>query len=447
MRKMRLFLVVLLFSGALCCQTTRAQETDPVRIIWAEFMDSPNALDEIDEWVEKILLVIEQNPTSTARGNVLRNLAGSCSSAERQDKAIELLLRVLSVEDRSYWRLISIGYLGAIHKELYLTSTSLGDNETAKKHAESVLKYYEQYTKEFDSTKIEDLADWQREYLQQRQVFFKRTEAELFRDVRRDTDAALEKHDEAIALLASNPELTESGLLQGMGLDTAFFLKNKAETLLGKGDLQEAIAGMIEYGKSASTSKEVKSFIARKFAESAFPNKGNDYRDFLNRWFNEVPHDKETVVILLCIGESYFNEDSYNEAIVVFENIRTSWWQQALDLDPIALREQMGGYFTEVLRMLCLCYQKTGQLDKAVQCIDELKKLVPKDVWVPTLEQHQEHAVNEHEHAEFVRKLEAGEFKVRHYWGLIIGANFILIALIIYIYVILRTLRKMKSRA
>jgi len=442
MKRTWLFSSVVLFCGTMCCQTTCAQETDPVEVIWEEFLNDPGQLVEIDEWVEKILLVIDQNPASPVNGNVLRNLAGSCNSTEKYDKSIELMLKALTLDDSVYWRLVTIGHLGAVHEIQYEKFVERGDRETARNHAESVLEYYARFTEELTLESAKHLEDWQKFNLQQRLIFFRQTEASLLRDVKGDTSASLKKHDEALALLASNPKLTESGLLQGMGLDTAFFQREKAATLLQKGSLQEAIAGMIAFGKTPSTSKEVKSFTARKFAEAAFLKRGKDYRDFLNRWFHEVPHDKETVVILLEIGKSYFDEGSYTEAIEVFENIRTSWWQQALDLDPIALREQRGGYFTEVLRLLCMSYQETGQLDKAALCLDELKKLVPKDVWVSTLERHQEHAVDEHERVEFLRKLEAGEFKPRRPWGLIIGGNLVLIALLIYL-----LMRKTKAGA
>ena len=70
-------------------------------------------------------------------------------------------------------------------------------------------------------------------------------------------------------------------------------------------------------------------------------------------------------------------------------------------------------------------------MDKAEQCIDELKKLVPKDMWVPIMEQRQEQAVLERDHAEVLKNL--GSLKTRP-WGLVIGVNVILIALIIYFF-------------
>ena len=446
MRGILFFLSALFLWSTLCITLVCVQaadvsdeavrlDEDPVWVIREEFLASSDSITAIDEWIDRILLVIEQNPSSPTwiKTSALHALVGSCNSAHKYDKSIELLLMALPMEDSLYRRLVSVGELGAVHGLLRQEALNRGDIEMANKHAESTLKYYSQFTEGLDSSDAEALSDRQKSNLQQRLIFFKRTQANLLRDVEGDIDAALEKQNQAVALLSSNPELTNHGLLQGMGLDMAFFLKNKSATLLEKGDLQEAISSMIEYGNSASTSKEVKSFISRKFAETAFPEREKDYRDFLDRWFHEVPHDKETVVVLRDIGKSYFDEELYAEAIKVLESIRTSWWQQALDLDPIALREQRGGYFTDVLRMLAMSYQATGQLDKAAQCIDELKKLVPKDVWIPTLEKHQEHAVDEYERAAFLRKLEAGEFKTRRPWGLIIGGNFILIAGLIYL--------------
>jgi tetratricopeptide (TPR) repeat protein len=212
---------------------------------------------------------------------------------KKYDKSIELLHKALAMDNSVYRNLTAIGELGAVHGLLRKEALNKGDAEMAKKHAEFTLEYYAQYTKKLDSAGAEDLSDREKFDLQQRLVFFKRTEADLLRDVQEDMNASLTKRNEALALLSSNPELTERGMLQGMGFDTAFFLK-----------------------------------------------------------------------------------------------------------------------------------------EKAVQCLDELKKLVPKDVWIERLEQMQEHAVSEHELAEMLMTL---EFKKSRPWGPIIGVNVVLMSLIFFL--------------
>jgi tetratricopeptide (TPR) repeat protein len=106
-------------------------------------------------------------------------------------------------------------------------------------------------------------------------------------------------------------------------------------------------------------------------------------------------------------------EGLYDEAIEVFENIRNNWWEQILILDEISLKNQLGGYGADVLGMLGQCYQKTLQAEKSAQCIDELKRLVPKDVWIITLERQQGYTEQEVERKQAIELIEKQSNRAR----------------------------------
>jgi tetratricopeptide (TPR) repeat protein len=434
MKNIRKYLIILFFlNNVLSVQSilfAQEQNVDPVEVIWETFLDSNDGTITVDEWIDRIIDVIDKNPSSLAKNNVLHNLVGTCNSAGKYDKSIELLLKVLPSETSTYERLRTIGALGAVYKEIYLEAINQRDIINAEKQADNVLKYYNQFTNEFNSLDVKNLSSEELFDLQQRLIFFLKTEADLLYEIKKNTNASLDKYNEAISVLSSNPELTQRGMLLGTGFDESLFFKDKALTLLTNGNTQEAADCMIEFGKSHSATPKIKSFEARQFADIAYPQKGKEYRNFLKHWLDNVLQDSETVIIFRDIGNSFFEEKNYDEAIKMFEIIRESWWQQLLDLDKIALEQQMGGYCADVLRMLAECYQKTNQLQKAMLCIEELKKIVPKDTWIYSLEVKQSQAELDQERLKIINLQNIQ--KNPHHIIIIIGINVILIVLIIF---------------
>jgi hypothetical protein len=101
------------------CPYASGQQDDPVQIIWETYLQTRNGLSDLDEWVDKIIEVVDNHPQSTARLNVLINLVGCCNSAKKYDKSVELLKKILQIIDCPvYWRLDVIRELGSVHKEM-----------------------------------------------------------------------------------------------------------------------------------------------------------------------------------------------------------------------------------------------------------------------------------------------------------------------------------------
>jgi tetratricopeptide (TPR) repeat protein len=368
------------------CPYVSGQQDDPVRVIWETYLQTRNGLNDLDEWIDKIIEVVDNHPQSTARLNVLLNLVGSCNSVKKYDKSVEFLKKILQIIDCPiYWRLDVIRELGSVHREMYLEALKRGDKSSAKTYAEKTLQYYAQFQNELRSAETKKLLqENERIALQQELSILFNTESELLKDVRGDLQASIAKDDEAVRFLQAHPNI------KNYGYNEAFFQNKRAVTLLESQKREEAESAMIDYGLAAAEPKTIKSLQARKFALEAYPEKGKNYRAFLQRWLDEVPQDAETAVVLRDIGQSFLEEGLFEEAIEVFENIRNNWWEQILILDEIPLKNQLGGYGADVLGMLGQCYQKTLQAEKAAQCIEELKRLVPKDAWIITLERQQE---------------------------------------------------------
>jgi hypothetical protein len=81
MKKIYYVLFALLLCGILCLGTTyvRTEDStvgeDPVWLIWEEFLDTSDRLATVEAWADKILCVIEENPSTSIgiKMNVLRN--------------------------------------------------------------------------------------------------------------------------------------------------------------------------------------------------------------------------------------------------------------------------------------------------------------------------------------------------------------------------------------
>ncbi|MDR2756287.1 MAG: hypothetical protein LBC20_11325 [Planctomycetaceae bacterium] len=383
------------------CPYATGQQDDPVYVIWETYLQTRNGLSDLDEWVDKIIEVVDNHPQSTTRLNVLINLVGCCNSAKKYEKSVEILKKILLIIDCPiYWRLDVIREIGSVHKEMYLEALQRGDKSSAKEYAEKTLQYYAQFQDELKSAETKQLLhENERTALQQELLILFNTESEILKDVRGDLQASIAKDDEAVRFLREHPHI------KNYGYNEAFFQNKKAVALL-ESKKNEAESAMIDYGLATAEPKTIKSLQARKFALKAYPEKGKGYRAFLQRWLDNVPQDAETVVVLRDLGQSFLEECLHGEAIEVFEKIRNNWWEQILILDEIPLKNQLGGYGADVLGMLGQCYQKTLQAEKAAQCIDELKRLVPKDTWIITLERQQGQTEREVERKQAIELIE-----------------------------------------
>jgi tetratricopeptide (TPR) repeat protein len=416
------------------CPYASGQQDDPVRVIWETYLQTRDGLNDLDEWIDKIIEVVDKHPESQARQNVLRNLVGSCNSAKKYERSISLLEKLLPIEKPARWRLRDIEEFGSVYEEMYREALQRNDKTSAKEYAEQTLKYYAQYQVELQSLKTSNsLSTDDLSYLQEGLVIHFNTESEFLKDVRGDLQASIKKDDEAVRFLQAHPHI------KNYGYNEAFFQKRKAEALLELEKREEAESAMIDSGLSAKPEainarpETIKSLQARKFALTAYPKKGKDYRAFLQRWLDEVPQDAETAVVLRDIGQSFLEEGLYDEAIGVFENIRNNWWEQILILDEIPLKNQLGGYGADVLGMLGQCYQKTTQAEKAAQCIDELKRLVPKDAWIITLERQQGQTERDAERKQAIESIEKQNKNATTYRLIVFSAvNGVLILLLIY---------------
>ncbi|MDR0611028.1 MAG: hypothetical protein LBG58_13025 [Planctomycetaceae bacterium] len=375
-------LLVGLILLMIVCPYASGQQDDPVQVIWETYLQTRNGLSDLDEWIDKIVEVVDNHPQSTARLNVMINLVGCCNSAKKYEKSVEILKKILLIIDCPvYWRLDVIREIGSVHKEMYLEALQRDDKSSAKGYAEKTLQYYTQFQNELISAETKQLLhENERTALQGELPMLFNTESELLKDIRGDLQASIAKTKEAVRFLQAHPHI------KNYGYNEAFFQNKMAVSLLESEKRNEAESAMIDYGLAAARPETIKSLQARKFALAAYPKKGKDYRTFLQRWLDKVPQDAETAVVLRDIGQSFLEEGLYDEAIEIFENIHNNWWEQILILDEIPLKNQLGGYGADVLGMLGQCYQKTLQAEKSAQCIDELKRLVPKDAWIITLE-------------------------------------------------------------
>jgi tetratricopeptide (TPR) repeat protein len=299
------------------------------------------------------------------------------------------------------------------------------------------LQYYAQFQNELRSAETKQLLhENECTALQQELPILFNTESELLKDVHGDLQASITKDDEAVRFLQAHPHI------KNYGYNETFFQNRRAVALLESEKREEAESAMIDYGLAVAEPKTIKSLQARKFALEAYPKKGKDYRTFLQCWLNKVPQDAETAVVLRDIGQSFLEDGLYDEAIEVFENIRNNWWEQILILDEIPLKNQLGGYGADVLGMLGQCYQKTLQAEKAAQCIDELKCLVPKDAWIITLERQQGQTEREVERKQAIELIEKQSKNSKVNRRIVfLAVNGILILLIIY-----SAIRKKRSK-
>jgi tetratricopeptide (TPR) repeat protein len=368
-------------------------------------------LTHYQEWRDRFLEIVAENPQSEFVAHARRQLVALYNGLEEYDKSQALLREMITGASTPEGEIELHNQLGTISRMRYWGSQD-------EKFLQESLDAFEQANVLYLSLPPER----QGGVVGGRQIRAIFTTGTLARDQN--------DHEKAATLFRTARELFQSLPGSAMHVASVYFnLETIAEQemiqwihLRREGDALSCLRILSDL----PTYRWPPSYYALQYATQWYGGNSAGFQNFVSNWLDKNTFDERTPILMARLGFSYFDNGLYEKVLPIHETLRDKYRGDFQRLEPVAFQQGNGGHYERILYHLSVIYSQGNDRGKADSVRTEMLNLFPESARVKFLVEPN----SSWDGSEFVVP-ERGQYFVLRVCLTVLGAMMILLGLYI----------------